>query len=80
MPARKLEGCRPGKKPKKTKIAEDSIVRFNYPSSRRIDRLFTLVKLSLFLSFSTLFIIIGILLYQNWETVMNIPNIVPTLD
>jgi hypothetical protein len=56
-----------GKKPRKTKISEDSLVRFNMPSTRRIDRLFTLVKLSLFLSFSTLLIIITLILYQNWE-------------
>jgi hypothetical protein len=80
MVAKKESGCRPGKKPRKTKISEDSIVRFNVPSTSRIERLFTLVKLSLFLSFSTLFIIIALILYQNWEIVMNIPNIVSTLD
>lgn len=67
MVANKESGCRPGKKPRKTKISEDSLVRFNMPSTRRIDRLFTLVKLSLFLSFSTLLIIITLILYQNWE-------------
>ncbi len=45
MVAKKESGCRPGKKPRKTKISEDSIVRFNMPSTNRIERLFTLVKL-----------------------------------
>jgi hypothetical protein len=67
MVANKESGCRPGKSPKKNKIMANDLVRFNNPSSSKIDRLFTLVKLSLFLSFSTLIIIITLILYQNWE-------------
>lgn len=80
MVAKKESGCRPGKKPRKTKISEDSLVRFNVPSTRRIDRLFTLVKLSLFMSFCSLIIISTLIIIQNWEFIMNIPNIIPELD
>ena len=67
MVAKKEGGCRPGKLPRKNKIMADDLVRFNNPSSSKIDRLFILVKLSLLLSFSSLFIIITLILYQNWE-------------
>lgn len=80
MVARKEGGCRPGKKPKKTKISKDSIVRFNVPSTNRIERLFTLVKLSLFMSFCSLIIISTLIIIQNWEFIQNIPYIIPELD
>ena len=80
MVAKKESGCRPGKKPRKTKISEDSLVRFNMPSTRRIDRLFTLVKLSLLMSFCSLIIISTLIIIQNWEFIQNIPNIIPELD
>lgn len=80
MVARKEAGCRQGKKPRKTNISEDSIVRFNIPSTKKIDRLFTLVKLSLFLSFCSLLIISTLVIIQNWEFISNIPYIIPELD
>ena len=67
MVAKKEQGCRPGKNVKINKITDNDLVRFNNPSTSKIDRLFTLVKLSLFLSFSTLIIIITLVLIQNWE-------------
>lgn len=80
MVARKEAGCRQGKKPRKANISEDSIVRFNIPSTKKIDRLFTLVKLSLFLSFCSLLIISTLVIIQNWEFISNIPYIIPELD
>jgi len=65
MVAKKESGTRPGKKTYVSR--EPDIIRFDRSSTKRIDRLFSLVKLSLFLSFSTLFIIITTLIIQNWE-------------
>jgi hypothetical protein len=70
MVANKKSGVRPGKKP--YRASSPDIIRFDHTSTSRIDRLFSLVKLSLFLSFSTLLIIITTLLIQNWE---NLPQI-----
>lgn len=80
MVAKKESGCRPGKKPRKTKIDEDSLVRFNVPSTSRIDRLFTLVKLSLLMSFCSLIILFTLIIIENWEFITNIPYIIPELD
>jgi len=65
MVANKKPGVRPGKK--LYKASTPDIIRFDHTSTKRIDRLFSLIKLSLFLSFSTLSIIIALILYQNWE-------------
>jgi hypothetical protein len=65
MVAKKESGTRPGKKVYVSR--EPDIIRFDHTSTKRIDRLFSLIKLSLFLSFSTLSIIIALILYQNWE-------------
>ena len=65
MVAKKEGVTRPGKKSYVSR--EPDIIRFDRTSTKRIDRLFSLVKLSLFLSFSTLFIIITTLIIQNWE-------------
>jgi len=65
MVANKKPGVRPGKKP--YKASSPDIIRFDHTSTKRIDRLFSLVKLSLFLSFSTLLIIIATIIIQNWE-------------
>jgi len=65
MVAKKESGCRPGKKSYAQK--EPDIIRFDRTSTKRIDRLFSLIKLSLFLSFSSLLIIIAQILIQNWE-------------
>lgn len=65
MVAKKETGCRPGKKSYVQK--EPDIIRFDRSSTKRIDRLFSLVKLSLFLSFSTLLIQITLILWLYWE-------------
>ena len=65
MVAKKETGCRPGKKAYKSSTPD--IVRFDHTSTKKIDRLFSLIKLSLFLSFSTLLITITLILWLYWE-------------